>query len=150
MQTTASCERHHLTRRTVEPNLLQDSAIDDSRLLVVWDGSKFSAGGFDSFNVFLRLFVGNLTEDDVTAVKPGRNDGGDEELGAVRVRARVSHGEKERPVVLPGIRSVQVLVLELVAIDGLATSAILTSEIAAWLSPAQIERKFSAVLGTMS
>ena len=40
------------------------------------------------------------TEDDVLAIKPRGDDGGDEELGAVRVGARVRHREQEGTVVL--------------------------------------------------
>lgn len=41
-----------------------------------------------------------LTEDDVLSVEPGGDDGGNEELRAVGVRASVGHGEEVRPVVL--------------------------------------------------
>ena len=40
------------------------------------------------------------TEDNVRAVEPAGDDGGDEELGAVRVLAGVSHGEDTRLGVL--------------------------------------------------
>jgi hypothetical protein len=47
---------------------------------------------------------------------------GDEELGAVGVLAGVGHGEEERAVVLEG----KVLVGELLTVDGLATSSLLS------------------------
>jgi hypothetical protein len=56
----------------------------------------------------------------VTAVEPRGDDGGDEELRAVGVGAGVGHGEQERLVVA----ELEVLVGELLAVDGLATSAL--------------------------
>lgn len=41
-----------------------------------------------------------LTEDDVLSVEPRGDDGGDEELRAVRVRASVGHRKEVRLVVL--------------------------------------------------
>jgi hypothetical protein len=68
---------------------------------------------------------GDFAEDAVLAVKVGRVDGGDEELGAVGVGAGVSHGEKPRLVMSQG----EVLVVKLVAIDGLTTGSVSSSEI---------------------
>jgi len=62
----------------------------------------------------------DLAEDDVTAVEPGSDDGGDEELASVGVWAGVGHGEEIRLVVL----AVEVLVGELFTVDRLATSAL--------------------------
>lgn len=67
----------------------------------------------------------DLTEDDVSAVKPAGNDGGDEELGAVGVLAGVGHGEQTGLVVL----QLEVLIREPVTVDGLATSAVALGEI---------------------
>jgi len=69
--------------------------------------------------------VGDLTEDDVTAVEPAGDDSGDEELRAVGVGASVGHGEHERLLV----GELEVLVGELLTIDGLATSAVATGEV---------------------
>jgi hypothetical protein len=79
----------------------------------------------------------NLAEDDVLAVQPGGLDGADEELRAVamellerhirldkvnvRSGAGVGHGEDTGASVL----QVEVLVLELLAVDGLTTGALL-------------------------
>jgi hypothetical protein len=78
----------------------------------------------------------NLAEDDVLAVQPGGLDGADEELRAVamgllerhrrldivnvRSGAGVGHGEDTGASVL----QVEVLVLELLAVDGLTTGAL--------------------------
>jgi len=53
------------------------------------------------------------------AVKPGRDSRGDEELTAIRVLAGVGHAENTLLAVL----QLEVLIRELVAIDGLATGA---------------------------
>lgn len=66
------------------------------------------------------LALGDLTEDNVLAVEPRGDNGGDEELRAVGVGAGVSHGEEEGAVVT----ELEVLVGELVAVDGLAASAV--------------------------
>jgi len=69
----------------------------------------------------------DLAEDNVTAVQPGGHDGGDEELRAVGVRASVGHRQKERLVV----GQLEVLVGELLAVDGLAAGAVATGEVTA-------------------
>ena len=56
----------------------------------------------------------------MTAVQPRGDNGGDEKLGAVGVGAGVGHGEEERLVV----GELEVLVGELLAVDGLSTSAL--------------------------
>lgn len=64
------------------------------------------------------LALGDLTEDNVLAVQPRGNDGGDEELGSVGVGSSIGHGEQERLVV----PELEVLVGELVSVDGLGVS----------------------------
>ena len=54
------------------------------------------------------------------SVKPGSDDGGDEELRAVRVGAGVGHREEEGAVML----QLEVLIGELLAVDGATTSAL--------------------------
>ncbi len=86
-----------------------------------------------------------LTEDNVRAVEPRGDDGGDEELRAVGVLARVRHREQEGLVVLDleiliwryACQSTTALqqgiaerTSELLAIDGLATGAIALGKVA--------------------
>jgi hypothetical protein len=56
----------------------------------------------------------------VLAVEPRGDDGGDEELGAVGVGSGVGHREEVGAVVA----ELEVLVGELVAVDGLATGTV--------------------------
>ena len=62
----------------------------------------------------------HLPEDNVARVEPGGDDGGDEELAAIGVGAGVGHAEHEGLVV----REFEVLVRELLAVDGLAAGAL--------------------------
>lgn len=71
------------------------------------------------------LSLGDLTEDDVLAVQPGGNDGGDEELGSVGVGSSVGHGEQEGLVV----PQLEVLIGELVSVDGLSTGTVVVGEL---------------------
>ena len=70
----------------------------------------------------------NLAEDNMLAVQPAGLDGADKELGAVGVGAGVSHGESAGVDVLQA----EVFVLELVAVDRLATSAVAGGEVTTW------------------
>jgi len=63
----------------------------------------------------------------VLAVEPGGLGGADEELGAVGVGTSVGHGEDAGAVVL----ELEVLILELVAVDGLSSSAVVVGEVTA-------------------
>lgn len=67
----------------------------------------------------------DATEDDVTVIQPGGLHGGDEELGSVGVRAGVGHRHDSGA----GVSQDEVLILELVAIDGLATGAVVVLEV---------------------
>lgn len=117
---------------------LQLTGLLDLGLLAVLDGTAAGASSFKSLDDVKGLFISDLTEDNVAAVEPRGDDGGDEELGAVavtvsisaikakrlrrclRVGAGVGHGKQTRLVVLQG----EVLVSELLTVDGLATSAL--------------------------
>jgi hypothetical protein len=76
--------------------------------------------GLDNVHAFQ-----DLAEHNVAAVKPGRMDGSDEELGAVCVRTSVCHAEPSWSIMF----QCEVLILKALSIDGLAASAIATGEI---------------------
>lgn len=119
--------------------------LDGRRALLVLDGTRLATASLDGTNNLIRggITVRNLAEDDVLAVEPGGDDGGDEELGAIaaegvsvecegrgecegegeeslRVRASVGHGQEEGLVVA----ELEILVGELLAVDGLAAGAL--------------------------
>merc|ERR1712035_295929 len=66
-------------------------------------------------------------KNDVLAVQPSSLDGAQEELGAVSAWAGIGHGEDAGASVL----ELEVLVLEPVTVDGLATSAVVVGEVTA-------------------
>lgn len=65
------------------------------------------------------------TKDDMLAVQPGGDGGGDEELRAIGVGTSVGHGEKAGL----GVLDEEGLIREAGPIDGLATSAISIGEV---------------------
>ena len=67
----------------------------------------------------------DLAEDDVLAVEPGRLGRAEEELGPVRAGARVGHAQHAGARVLQP----EVLVLELVPVDGLPARSVLVRKI---------------------
>ena len=104
------------------PRLVDTAAGDGWWAILVLDGA---AAGTAKLNALYHahgrsVTVRHTAEDDVAAVQPGGHDGRDEELGAVGVGAGVGHGEEERLVV----GELEVLVGELLAVDGLSTSAL--------------------------
>lgn len=64
-------------------------ALDGRRALPVLDGTRLAAAGLDAADRLVRLdvTVRDLAEDDVLAVEPAGDDGGDEELRAVAARS---------------------------------------------------------------
>ena len=70
---------------------------------------------------------GNLSEDGVLAIKVGEGIEAKEELGAVGVGAGVGHGEVTGSSVL----AVEVLIGELLAVDGFSTGSVETGEVTA-------------------
>ena len=56
---------------------------DNGGALAVLDSTTLRASSLKSSDDVQRLLVSNLTEDDVAAVEPRGDDGGDEELGTV-------------------------------------------------------------------
>jgi hypothetical protein len=91
------------------------------------DGSvrRSSLGVLDLLDNLVALE--DFTEDDVLAIEPRGDNGGDEELGAVGVATGVGHGQKT----LLGVLELEVLILEAVAVDRLATSAVTLGEVTA-------------------
>lgn len=80
---------------------LQLARLDNGGLLVVVDLSGAGAGGLKRLDDIHGLVVSDLAEDDVLAVEPAGDDGGDEELGAVAARECVS-GWLWKAVLRPG------------------------------------------------
>ena len=95
---------------------------DDNRL----DGDIAGASGVVLDKIEdLRTFS-DLTEDAVSAVEMRSSAEAEEELAAVGVGASVGHGEDTAA----GVAVLEVLISEFLAIDGLATSAVATGEVA--------------------
>lgn len=69
--------------------------------------------------------LGDLTEDDVLAIEPRGDNGGNEELRTVGVGSGVGHGQEERLVV----SELEVLVGKLVTVDGLSTGTVVVGEL---------------------
>jgi hypothetical protein len=119
-------------------NNLQLSRLDNSGLLAVHDLTIAVAGSLESIDNSHRRIVSDLAKDDVLAIEPAGDYGGDEELGAVaivtvslgwqmveacgclRVGTGVGHWEETRAGVLAG----EVLIGELLTVDRLAASAL--------------------------
>jgi hypothetical protein len=99
---------------------LQRTRVIDGWWCVILDLAGVAASGLNGLNNPHALFVSNLAEDDVLAIQPGSDNGCNEELGAVGVWAGVGHGEET----WLGVLDLEVLVLELLAVDGLSTSAL--------------------------
>lgn len=117
---------------------LQLSRLHNGRLLVVLDLTTVITGSLKSLDNGERRIISDLAEDNVLSIEPAGDDGGDEELGAVavettislkaekkglrclRVGTSVGHGEKTRL----GVLADEVLIGELLTVDGLATGAL--------------------------
>jgi hypothetical protein len=63
--------------------LLGNTSVGDGGLWLVLCLSAGAAGGLDELDNLHGLLVGNLAKDDVLAIEPRGDDGGNEELGAV-------------------------------------------------------------------
>lgn len=102
---------------------LEGATLDNSwRAILVLDPSTAGTASLDALDDSHRFLVTgrDLAEDDVTAVEPGGDNGGDEELRAVGVGPGIGHGEQERLVV----GELEVLVGELLTVDRLAASTL--------------------------
>ena len=117
---------------------LQDARLDNGGFLVILDLATAAASSLKSPDNIHGLLVSNLAEDDVLAIEPAGYHSGNEELRAVaigtscqgvfqnnvcaclRVGTSIGHREKSWLGVLAG----EVLIRELLTVDGLATSAL--------------------------
>ena len=121
------CIHPTLSSTTTTPTLLRPTLNNSRRAVLVLDSAAAGAAGLDALDdgVGLGVAVGDLAEDDVAAVEPGGHDGGDEELGAVRVGACVGHRQHEGLFV----GQLEVLVGEFFAVDGFAAGALLVRQL---------------------
>lgn len=106
-------------------SFLQLTTVDNGGTLLVLDSTTAGAGSLKSLDNVHGLLVSDLAENDVAAVEPRGDNSGDEELRAVGVGAGVGHGQQTGAVV----GELEVLVGELLTIDGFSTSAIATGEV---------------------
>tara|TARA_R110002060_G_scaffold2326_16_gene4001 strand:- start:756 stop:1001 length:246 start_codon:yes stop_codon:yes gene_type:complete len=67
---------------------LQDTRLDDGWLLVVVDLSAAGSGSLESLDDSQGLLISDLTEDNVLAIEPAGDNGGNEELGAVAIETQ--------------------------------------------------------------
>ena len=102
---------------------LELSAVADGDLLAGL--SRLAAEALSGLDVVVT--IDDLSEDDVLSVEPGGLGGADEELGSVGVGTSVGHGQDSGGIVL----ELEVLILELVAVDGLASSSVVVGEVTA-------------------
>lgn len=103
--------------------LLQLATVDDLNGLG-WFATRRAA----SFNLSEELHALNdLTKDHMLSVQPWGLGSAEEKLTAIGVRSSIGHGQDAWASVL----KLEVLILKLVAIDGLSTSAIVVGEISA-------------------
>jgi len=117
-----SVHHHHY----IQTHLLF-TRLDNGWLLVVVDLATAASGGLEGLDDSQGLLVSNLAEDAVLAIEPAGNDGGDEELRTIGVWAGIGHGQKS----WLGVVDFEVLISELLTVDGLATSAVATGEVTA-------------------
>ena len=103
---------------------LDFTAIDNLNTLA--GGTVRGADSFDILDQFHSFY--NLAEDDVFTVQPRRVSSAEEELRTVGVCTRISHGETPWTEVLARLAT-KAFVLEFVAVDGLATSTVVASEV---------------------
>jgi len=104
---------------------LLSTAVDNGRLELQLDLTSTGTSLLEVLDNLHAVLICNLTKDDVLAIQPGSDDGGDEELRAVGVGTCVGHGQETRS----GMLHLEVLVCEFLAVDRLATSAVTTGEV---------------------
>jgi hypothetical protein len=111
-----------LSHSILDPRLSLAGLDDGGRVCLVLRSAGAGAASLNALDDghAVGVAVGDLAEDDVAAVEPRGDNGGDEELRAVGVGAGVGHGEEEGAFV----GELEVLVGELFAVDGLAAGAL--------------------------
>ena len=112
-----------LSSSHISTTCLGSTALHDGRrAILVLDRTAAGAAQLEALHNGIGLLVAiwDLAEDNVPAIEPGGDDGSDEELGAVGVGAGVGHGEHEGLLVC----ELEVLVCELLAVDGFAARAL--------------------------
>lgn len=85
--------------------------------------TRAASKGFDSLDNVHALL--DLSKDGVLTIQPAADNGGDEELGSIGVGSSIGH----RQETWGGVLQLEVLIGKLVAIDGLATGTVSSSEI---------------------
>jgi len=125
----------------------QDAAVHDGGVGRA-GGAALGAACLDGAHDAVRLRVArnDLAKDDVLSIEPAGDGGGDEELGAIGVWSRIGHGQKEWAVVL----QLEVLVGELLSVDGATASAIVAREVTALEHEVGNDTVESAVLVVLS
>merc|ERR1740117_54056 len=102
---------------------LKQAAIENGNFLL-----RLSAGGADGFDCCHDIHaLNNLSEHNVAAVEPRGLHSGEEELGAIGVRASVRHAKDTSASVL----EFEILVSELRAVNALTASAVAAGEVTA-------------------
>jgi len=104
-------------------SFLELTAVNNSDFL-----GAFSGLGSIGFNLFDDIHaLNNLSEDDVLAIQPGCLGSANKELGSVGVGSSIGHAQDSRS----GVLQLEVLVFELVAVDGLAPGSVVVGEVTA-------------------
>jgi len=85
-----------------------------------------SAIGGRLFNLLHKIEAfDNFTKDNVFAVEPAGNDGGDEELRSIGSRTSVSHGQESRL----GVLQLEVLIFEFVSVNRDSTGSVMAGKV---------------------
>jgi hypothetical protein len=74
----------------VHARLLFSAGVDDGWLELKLHLTGSAASGLELLYDLHACIICDLAEDDVLAIEPGGDDGGDEELRAVTIRVRIS------------------------------------------------------------